>query len=456
MFTRCMVCPGEKKCIGPEGNPYSVVWLIGEGPGWEEERDNGPFRGKTGKELRNHYMRLAGLRPDEVLITNAIACMPRTPGGKISLTNKADVELVEACSGHNILPMIEEHQPKLLVLMGAFACYAVDPSIDLELQHGMPVQTRHGLAFPMYHPAGGIHEPKKMLLIRNDWIRLRKFMRGCLRIEVDEYAGKEDYREIQTKRDLCTTLNGLHYMPLSVDTETKYGGAPFCLTYSVKPGTGYLIRADRPDMLAYFQEYLDDWRSYIVFHYALHDYKECSKMGLSVPWRKVRDTMLRSFHLGNMPQGLKALAYRELGMIMEDFDDVVTPYSREVVIEYLRDVFTESSWPSPDEQIKVDKDGKPKLYKPQNFRTKLKRFWTDLTKNEDKDPFQAWDAWEESHEMVQERCGRWPGKCISHVPFDKVVRYACRDADATGRLWTLEQYMTKRVRRVSQDSWREL
>jgi len=450
--TRCDACPGTKKCIPPDGYLDAAVWGIGEGPGFDEERLNCVFSGRTGKELRNHYIRLSGIHPSNFLLANAISCMPDTPGGKITLDQDKDRHLLETCSQHNLIPLIKEYRPKLLVLMGAFACHAIDPCIDLELQHGMPVQTPYGTAFVLYHPSVGLHEPKRMLMLRNDWMRLKRYMNGTLRLARDEHP-KPIYKEITGRDQLIRTLHDSRQEDMAIDTESTRRREPFCLTYSVKPGTGFLIRASS-DVLRVFQRFLNEWRGRIILHNLLYDSRVLKCTGIILPKSKVRCTMLRAFNLGNLPQGLKALAYRELGMTMEDFDDVVTPHSKPIVLDYLREVFTET-WPDPDEVLERKADGTFKIKKPQNFRTKLKRFWGDYTKNEAKDPFKAWENWEESWPMVEERCGPFPGKCISHVPFELALTYACRDADATLRLWQREEYMTRRVRRVSQDSWGE-
>jgi hypothetical protein len=122
-------------------------------------------------------------------------------------------------------------------------------------------------------------------------------------------------------------------------------------------------------------------------------------------------------------------------------------------LSYLREAYNED-WPKPEEQTVRQADGSWKLYKPQGMGTKLKRFFTDYQKNPDKDIFEAWDNWADNHAMIEDRLERpWPGKCISYVPFDKVLRYACRDADATLRLWTVLNKMRRNVRRTVQENW---
>ncbi len=240
--------------------------------------------------------------------------------------------------------------------------------------------------------------------------------------------------------------------PLACDTEVTRFMEPYCLTFSNQPGTGWLIMADNHDALIWFQSVLDRHRGPILFHNFLFDQRVVSNMGLHFPFKLVIDTMSRAFHLGNLPQGLKALAYRELGMRMVDFDDLTTPYSVPLCLEYLEKA-RGKDWPKPEESLVRDKEGHWKLYKPQSINTKLKRFFTDVGNNPDKDIFGAWDNWEYDHAMIEAELGPWPGRDIRYAPFDKVLRYACRDADATLRLWLREQQMTRRVRRTVQEQW---
>lgn len=178
-------------------------------------------------------------------------------------------------------------------------------------------------------------------------------------------------------------------------------------------------------------------------------------MGLQLPERRIVDTMARVFHLGNLPQGLKALAFRELGMVMEDFEDVVSPYSTEQCLLYLRAAQT-YEWPKPEEETVIDETtGLWKLYKPQGMGTKLKRFFTDYSKSPDKDVFKAWDNWNTSHALIEGTMGKeFPGLDIRHVPFQQMLHYACRDSDATLRLYYVLEAMRRRVRRFSQELWR--
>lgn len=455
-YTRCPLCPGTNQCVQPDGPEDAEVVCLGEAPGKDENKPppkgGRPFIGKTGDEVNRHYLPLAGLRRGEVRFDNVIRCMPVTSGGKLDATRRKDLELLESCTSHHLYPYLDRAAPTLLVPLGAFACRAICPTVNLELGHGILTETRWGIpAYPMYHPALGIHEPKKMLMIRNDWIRLKSILRGGYTRPIDQYP-EPDYREVTDVRDLeeldPTT-------PLGCDTEFHRARGPFCLTYANRVGTGRLIRATRPDLLRHFQRGLDRWEAPICFHSWLADAPIVAAMGLRFPRRRLVDTMACVYHLGNLPQGLKALAYREMSMLMQSFEDLVTPYSTERCLDYLmRASLVE--WPKPEEQLIRDDDMQWKIYKAQSMNTKLKRFFTDYTKaNGEKDVFKSWENWEVEQPMIEAQCGEWPGLDISHAPFDEILPYACRDADAALRLYRLIQHMRRRVRRAPQHTWTE-
>lgn len=449
--SRCALCPGIHKCIKPDGPEDCDILFLGEAPGINEEKQNRVFIGKTGEEVNRHYLPLAGMRREHVTFTNCIRCLPTSAGGKLDPKRRKDLALLESCAQHHLYPLIERRRPRILVPMGAFACRALSPAIDLELHHGYPQTTPYGVAFPMYHPALGMHEPKRMLHIRTDWQRLRRYLAGTLVLPQDPYP-EPDYAEVTDVAEI-QALDPKR--PLACDTESKRGGTPFCLTYSQDCGTGRLIRAQRHDLVGAFQAQLAHWHSPILFHNWLYDWSVVETMGLRFPLSRIVDTMVRVYHLGNLPQGLKALAWRELGMTMQDFDDVVTPYSKQLVLQYYHAASLEK-WERPEAQMVRGADGLWKLYRPQSMNTKLKRFFTDFQSSEDKDVFEMWEKnWVKDHGQLDERCGTYPGKCISHVPFEEALHYACRDADSLIRLWPLIQHMSARVRHAPQEKWRD-
>lgn len=402
--------------------------FVGEAPGHDENRKGEVFIGKTGRELREGYLPLAGIH--NPTICNAVSCLPDRPKGKLDLNREKDKELLLSCAQENLYRYIRELQPSLIVSMGAFACYALDPAIRLELHHGIPLQTDYGVVFPMFHPSMGIHEPKKMMAIRTDWIRLRRYLRGSLVVPEDEYP-RPDYAEVTDSKE----INEIDpTVPMACDTESSRTLGPYCLTYSQQPGTGRLIRADRTDLLHALQCKLYKWEDIIIWHNWLYDWGVTERMGLTFPNAAIRDTMVTAYNLANLPQGLKVLAYRLLGMTMRDFEDLVKPYSTEYVLDYYREAYR-LKWTRPDEQLVKQDDGKWKMYKPQSLRTKLRSLFTRLNKGGEVDLFKVWDTWEMHQKEMEDRLGPYPGLDVRHCPESEILTYAVRDADATLRLW---------------------
>lgn len=449
-MNRCALCPNVNKCLPPDGPENADVLFIGEAPGAQENKRGVVFIGKTGDEVNRGYLPLAGLSRSRVRFTNAIRCLPTSAGGKLDPKRAADIGLLKCCAETFLYPSIGITAPKLLVPMGSFACRAIfGEGFDLELNHGIPQESGWGMAFPMYHPALGIYEPKKMLLLRNDWARLKKFLKGTLHVPQDDYP-TPDYQEA-TDEDIAA-LDPTR--PIACDTESDRTRSPFCFTYAQTAGTGRLVRASNQRALDALRRAFQVWRAPILFHNFYYDWVVCDRMGLQFPFRHIVDSMAEVYRLGNLPQGLKALAYRELGMTMQDFEDLVIPYSRERVLNYYR-IAAACEWPKPEPDLIIDdKTGLWKTYKPQSMNTKLKRFFTDYGKNPEKDVFLTWENWAESQAMIESEIGHWPGMCISHVPFAKVLHYACRDADALIRLCPVLQAMKARVRKFPQSEWR--
>lgn len=446
---RCALCPNVNKCLPEDGR--GDVLFIGEAPGAQENKRGTVFTGKTGDEVNRHYLPLAGLRRDTVRFTNAIRCLPVSTGGKLDPKRAQDTALLQSCTNTFLYPSIEAQPPRLIVPMGAFACRAIfGEGFDLELEHGIPQESKWGMAYPMFHPALGIYEPKRMLLLRNDWIRLRRYLGGKLVLPEDPYPNP-DYREVTDAKELAELDPTL---PLGCDTESTKEREPYCLTYSQKAGTGRLIRTQRVDLLIQFQRHLDRWEAPLLWHNWFYDWGVTERMGLQFPHHRVVDTMAEVYRLGNLPQGLKALSRRELGMQMQDFEDLVEPHSRELVLDYFRRAQA-VEWPKPEPDLIQDSLGQWKVYKAQSLNTKLKRFFTDVGKDLDKDVFKTWDNWKDSQVQIEAEVGPFPGMCISHVPFHDTLFYACRDADALIRLYPILKKMQARVRKFPQDRWRE-
>ncbi|MGE9270328.1 MAG: uracil-DNA glycosylase [Verrucomicrobiales bacterium] len=100
------------------GNPSADLMLVGEAPGYHEERQQEPFVGPAGQKL-NDILKAMGLARESVYITNIVKFRPSMPQ-QTTNNRKPTAEEMEVC-----LPFIREEvkvvQPRCIVALGATA-----------------------------------------------------------------------------------------------------------------------------------------------------------------------------------------------------------------------------------------------------------------------------------------------------------------------------------------------
>ena len=455
----CPDCPRGCRPVPGDGPTPCRIMFIGEGPGRWEARKGRPFVGDTGAELDGLYLPLAGLERADVYVTNATRCtMP-------DLANPP-VELAASCSKWNLADEIRQVQPEIVVPMGAIAAEALFGITNLELEHGLPRPAEYrpagwsGLVLPTYHPSAGLHETGMMIQLREDFTAVAALLHGDSYRPVDYFAGLEDYRILATPDAVNSAMEsawdanpGGGQLTVAVDTENSSDGQPYCLSFSATPGTGYVVMADSTDCLVTLRRWTSNWRW--VFHYALHDLAYLIRMGMveesAVANGRIdyRDTMMLAYHRQNLPQGLKALAYRKLGMAMVDFEDLVLPYAEAAMGDWLAIVADPLGigLDNPEYGKKPGKKrpeyGKKNPWQQQlaarqvSIDRKAARILLDKQKKPATDMFGRWAAVPEPDRLFIHSAmgGPPPGKGIEHLPVGLLARYAGRDADSTLRLW---------------------
>lgn len=100
------------------GNPVARVMLVGEAPGYQEEREREPFVGPAGQKL-NDILKAMGLSREEVYISNIVKFRPSTPN-QTTNNRKPSPEEMEAC-----LPFVRAEigivKPECIVALGGTA-----------------------------------------------------------------------------------------------------------------------------------------------------------------------------------------------------------------------------------------------------------------------------------------------------------------------------------------------
>ena len=108
----------REKMVFATGNPDAAIMLIGEAPGYNEEKDGEPFVGPAGQKL-NDILKAMGLRREDTYISNLVKFRPSLPK-QTTNNRKSSPEEMAAC-----LPLVMAEisiiQPKLIIALGGIA-----------------------------------------------------------------------------------------------------------------------------------------------------------------------------------------------------------------------------------------------------------------------------------------------------------------------------------------------
>ena len=175
---KCRKCILHKTRTHPvpgEGDPGTKIMFIGEGPGQEEDKQGRPFVGEAGKFL-TELLSLAGLKREEVFITNIIKCRP--PGNRDPLP-----EEVESCRDY-LKGQIKIIKPILIVTLGRHAMYKFLLSeFKISKVHGQPkemVNSKTGQSqvyYPVYHPAAALYHGSLRKILEKDFKRIPRVIK---------------------------------------------------------------------------------------------------------------------------------------------------------------------------------------------------------------------------------------------------------------------------------------
>ena len=154
------VMPGrENALVFGEGPQRPRLMLIGEAPGEQETLQGRPFVGKAGQNL-DHFLVLAGLRREEIYISNAVKLRPTKTGKTGRLSNRPPTKDEIALFRPWLMREIEEVAPGMIATLGNVPLRAVTGrSLSIGEVHGQVLDAGEtGLPlFALYHPASLIY-----------------------------------------------------------------------------------------------------------------------------------------------------------------------------------------------------------------------------------------------------------------------------------------------------------
>jgi uracil-DNA glycosylase len=164
---RCRLADKRTHIVFGEGNPEARLVFVGEGPGFDEDRQGRPFVGAAG-QLLTKIIEAMHLRREDVYIANIIKCRP--PKNRNPLP-----EEIDTCS-----PFLERQlaaiRPEYICALGTFAAQTLlDTEVPISRLRGRFHDYNGMKVLPTFHPAYLLRNPERK---RDVWEDIQILMRA--------------------------------------------------------------------------------------------------------------------------------------------------------------------------------------------------------------------------------------------------------------------------------------
>lgn len=434
------------------------VLIVGEAPGRTEYERGQPFVGKSGQE-QEAYLARHGLSTRPWRVTNLVQeYRAGNPDPTVAQVREWTPAMVRE---------IEETNPKLVLAVGRHAArwFFDDAKVQMQNVHGVPVRSARApgaIVLPITHPATGFYSGDARAVIAWDYERaaaiLKQIRRGgvdSVQIARDGFESREMYHDL-SGAEFGWCLAGGDINRIAIDTEGT-PSAPWSIQVAGISGSAYMLRRSREDFEIGAQalQRVVDQGALVILHNAMWDMAVLRSMGVETRRANLFDTMYAAYLLRVEPQGLKPLARRWCGMEMEKYDAIVEGSSLDRQIAYLTEVAARD-WGKPEPRIVTKNDGTSRLYKPKALAARALAMLNDYVKflgreldepdgagSEDAESatgeLNLVDRWyatpDDVRRPAEAEFGRFPEPTLDDAPLDASIHYACRDADATLRLY---------------------
>jgi DNA polymerase len=164
--TRCKLSKERNAIVFGAGNPEARLVFVGEGPGYEEDRQGLPFVGAAG-ELLTKIIGAMSLSRDDVYICNILKCRPPR-------NRDPEPDEIETCSPF-LRRQLKAIDPEFICALGSFAARTLlDTQTPISRLRGR-FHDYHGIRLlPTYHPAFLLRNPERK---RDVWEDMKMLMR---------------------------------------------------------------------------------------------------------------------------------------------------------------------------------------------------------------------------------------------------------------------------------------
>ena len=175
--SNCTDCPlhqNRSRAVPGEGPENAEIMLIGEAPGFNEDKQGRPFVGAAGQFLEK-LLASANLSREDVYITNTVKCRP--------LNNRDPLPVEMAACRKYLDRQIAAIAPKIIVTLGRHSLTSFLPKETIAKARGRPRSVNGTTLFPMYHPAAALHQQSLREVIEADIKKLPTLLKEIPPVE---------------------------------------------------------------------------------------------------------------------------------------------------------------------------------------------------------------------------------------------------------------------------------
>ena len=180
---KCDLSKGRTNAVPGEGPENSEIMMIGEAPGFYEDREGRPFVGASGKFLDEL---LAGiqLKRDQIYICNVIKCRPPQ-------NRDPQPEEMDACKPY-LDRQIDLIKPKIIITISRFAMARWFADKKIGEIHGKPKKIGNLVVLPMYHPAAALHQPSLKKVLQEDFGKIPQILKEMANLQEEQEQKKPE------------------------------------------------------------------------------------------------------------------------------------------------------------------------------------------------------------------------------------------------------------------------
>lgn len=324
----CTKCPlsatAHTVCMIGSGPANARVMIVGEAPGYNEDRQGTPFVGQAGQLLDEELERV-GLVRDDIFVTNSQKCRPPENRKPTATERKACKPYLQA-----ELDMVK---PALVVTMGNSAMQSVLGSSGIMSKMNAVYEKDGNQVIPLVHPAFVLRDPTHMDAFRSGLQLVKRVLDGTNTEPETKINLIASRRELDDFLDLLQDVQDPIVLDIESGSDTGREGAGLevwapdwklaTIGFTWNIGESWVIPFEHPESflqpfpseLEWLYDTLDNilGPKRLVNHNIKYDLGGLRRRGMWLS-RAHFDTMVAAHLLDeNRAKGLKPLAIQYLG-----------------------------------------------------------------------------------------------------------------------------------------------